>query len=45
MAKLKEILEVECRSQSADDVRTIHLFAEGTFYRAYEWSAWLSSGG
>lgn len=20
---------------------TIHLYKEGTFYRAYEWSAWL----
>ena len=23
------------------DYRTIHLIPEGTFYRAYEWSAWL----
>lgn len=40
--QLKEILE---REQKRDDVRqccTIHLFQEGTFFRAYEWSAWLS---
>ena len=24
-----------------ESYRTIYLFPEGTFYRAYEWSAWL----
>ncbi|MCQ2288334.1 MAG: hypothetical protein MJZ74_04485 [Muribaculaceae bacterium] len=39
MAKLKEILEIE--TQRVDDQTTIHLFQEGSFYRAYEMSAWL----
>lgn len=40
--QLKDILE---REQKRDDMRqccTIHLFQEGTFFRAYEWSAWLA---
>ena len=39
MAQLKEILEIE-RNRNGDNT-SIHLFAEGMFYRAYEWSAWL----
>ena len=39
MAQLKEILETE-RNRNGD-LTAIHLFAEGMFYRAYEWSAWL----
>lgn len=39
MAQIKEILEIE--NHRADDCKTIYLFAEGLFYRAYEWSAWL----
>lgn len=41
MAKLKDILDVEAQRSSLEQVRLIHLYAEGTFYRAYEWSAWL----
>lgn len=41
MAKLNEILEIESRRHSVDECRVINLFQEGTFYRAYEWSAWL----
>lgn len=41
MAKLNEILEIELRRHSVDECRVINLFQEGTFYRAYEWSAWL----
>ena len=39
MAKLNEILEIELRRHSVDECRVINLFQEGTFYRAYEWSA------
>lgn len=41
MAKLKEILDVEQQRSTPEQWRTIRLFPEGTFYRAYEWSAWL----
>lgn len=41
MAQLKDILEAEkLRTDMAQCLR-INLFKEGTFYRAYEWSAWL----
>lgn len=39
MAKIAEILQIE--KDRKDDYCTIHLFAEGGFYRAYNWSAWL----
>ncbi len=39
MAQLKDIIEVE--NSRNGDTTSIHLFAEGMFYRAYEWSAWL----
>lgn len=41
MAKIKDILEVEKQRVTAEQCRTVYLFQEGTFYRAYEWSAWL----
>ena len=41
MAKLKEILDAESQRSTLEQCREIHLYAEGTFYRAYEWSAWL----
>lgn len=41
MAKLKDILEMESQRTTPEQCRTIRLFPEGTFYRAYEWSAWL----
>lgn len=41
MAKLQEILEKEKVRGSDSECRTVHLFQEGTFYRAYNWSAWL----
>jgi len=41
MAKIKDILETESRHETLEQCRVIHLFQEGTFYRAYEWSAWL----
>ena len=41
MAKISEILEVEKQREDAAAWNVIHLFKEGGFYRAYEWSAWL----
>lgn len=41
MAQLKEILELERQRAGIEQCAAIHLFQEGTFYRAYEWSAWL----
>ena len=41
MAKLAEILEAEKERKSAEQERTIQLWPDGKFYRAYEWSAWL----
>jgi len=40
MSQLKEILEIE-NNRTEDNRSTIYLFQEGSFYRAYEWSAWL----
>lgn len=41
MAKTIDILEIERKRTDTGDFSTIHLFVEGSFYRAYEWSAWL----
>ena len=41
MSKLKEILDKEKERGTLERCAVIHLFREGTFYRAYEWSAWL----
>ena len=41
MATIKEIMEIEGARETAEDWRRIHLFQEGSFYRAYEVSAWL----
>ena len=41
MAAIKEILEFEADRTDREMQRAIHLFQEGSFYRAYEWSAWL----
>lgn len=41
MAKIKDILEIEVQRSTLEQCRQINLFQEGTFYRAYEWSAWL----
>lgn len=38
--QLKEILSIE-ENHTEDSRAVIHLFQEGSFYRAYEWSAWL----
>jgi hypothetical protein len=41
MAKISEILEIEKNREDAAQWNIIHLFKEGGFYRAYNWSAWL----
>jgi hypothetical protein len=41
MAAIKEILEIERSRETAAGWWKIHLFQEGSFYRAYEESAWL----
>ncbi|MBR1877796.1 MAG: hypothetical protein IJ814_02195 [Paludibacteraceae bacterium] len=41
MAKLVDILAVENDRAEALQQHRVHLFADGSFYRAYEWSAWL----
>lgn len=41
MSQLKEILEKEKERNTVEQCIVVHLFREGTFYRAYEWSAWL----
>ena len=41
MAAITEILEFESIRNELEMQRVVHLFQEGSFYRAYEWSAWL----
>lgn len=41
MAKLQDILTVEQDRPDSQPARVVHLFLEGSFLRAYEWSAWL----
>lgn len=41
MAKLSDILELERQREEAASKRVIHLYQEGSFLCAYEWSAWL----
>lgn len=41
MAQISDILEKERKRETDGDGRVIHLFQEGSLYRAYERSAWL----
>lgn len=41
MAKIQDILDIERQRTEPETWNVIHLFKEGGFYRAYEWSAWL----
>ncbi len=41
MAQIGDILEKERKRETDGDGRVIHLFQEGSLYRAYERSAWL----
>ncbi len=38
---LKDTLAMERKRDTVEECRTLHLVQEGTFFRAYEWSAWL----
>ena len=38
---MKEIFEVEKNREDVSQWNVIHLFREGSTYKAYEWSAWL----
>lgn len=38
-----EILEIEKERSESSTWNVIHLFKDGSFYRAYEWSAWLTA--
>lgn len=40
MSLTKELIEQE-NSRTSANCLTVHLHKEGTFLRAYEWSAWL----
>ena len=39
--QLQKIIENEKQRADAERSRTLFLYMEGSFYRAYEWSAWL----
>lgn len=41
MAQIMDVLAVEKQRTNANECLVIHLYQEGTFLRAYEWSAWL----
>jgi len=41
MAQLTEILEIERKRDLQTQAGVIYLYQEGSFLRAYEWSAWL----
>ena len=41
MAKLADIIQIERDRQEEGSWAVIHLFKTGSFYSAYEWSAWL----
>jgi hypothetical protein len=40
---IADILEIERNREESSTWNVIHLFKEGSFYRAYEWSAWLTA--
>ena len=42
MSAIKEIAEEESARRSSGIRNEIHLYREGSFLRAYQWSAWLS---
>lgn len=41
MADLKEIIDKEKLRENKRHFLTVHLYQDGSFYRAYDWSAWL----
>lgn len=41
MSAIKEVSEAESARLSSHVRNELHLYREGTFLRAYQWSAWL----
>ena len=41
MAQMADIIAAEKARNGFDAQREIRLYGDGSFYRAYEWSAWL----
>ena len=41
MANIKEIVQLEGERSEPSQYSVVHLFHEGSFLRAYDWSAWL----
>ena len=41
MSSIKEIVQLEGDRSEPSQYRVVHLFHEGSFLRAYDWSAWL----
>lgn len=41
MATIKEAVEIEDSRDISTEYNVMNLFVEGSFFRAYEWSAWL----
>ena len=41
MSVTKELIEQERQQVQSGQLRDVHLHKEGTFLRAYDWSAWL----
>ncbi len=41
MTQLKQIIETEQQRTTIEQARMLAMYPEGSFYRAYEWSAWL----
>jgi len=41
MASVKDIVQLESERSNPEQYGAVHLFHEGSFLRAYEWSAWL----
>jgi len=43
MSVTKEIIENEAQRLASGEGDVIHLHREGSFLRAYDWSAWLTN--
>ena len=41
MGKISEIISIETQREDLAAMQKIHLWKEGSFFRAYNWSAWL----
>lgn len=41
MASVKELVEMDARRADMVSCRVVRLFQDNTFWRAYDWSAWL----